>query len=84
MAAQRRTVMVAEDLDRKASEILARIGMSVDDAIRRLLLQVVEDRCLSFSMHLPNEEPIAAMREAERGQGRQYEALAELFRDMRE
>ena len=32
-----RTVVVDEELDREASQILARIGMSMDDAVRLLL-----------------------------------------------
>ena len=84
MAAQSRTVMVDEDLDLEAAEILAGIGMSVDDAIRRLLRQVVENRCLPFAMHIPNDETVEAMGEADRRQGRKYEILDELFRDMRE
>jgi len=84
MAAMSRTVVVDEELDREASKILAGIGLSVDDAIRRLLLQVVHDQCLPFAMHVPNAETIAAMEELERGEGRPYSSLEELFRDMRD
>jgi DNA-damage-inducible protein J len=79
-----RTVVVDEDLDRDASRILAQIGLSVDDAVRLLLRQVVHDECLPFSMHIPNEETIAAINELERGEGKPYTSLDELFRDMRE
>jgi len=41
--------------------------MSVDDAFRLLLTQVVHDECLPFSMHIPNAETIEAMKAADRG-----------------
>ena len=84
MAALSRTIVVDEELDREASQILARIGMSVDDAIHLLLAQVVHDECLPFSMHIPNAETIAAMKELDRGEGKPYTSLDDLFRDMRE
>ena len=78
-----RTIVVDEELDREASQILARIGMSVDDAVRLLLTQVVHDECLPFSMHIPNAETIEAMKNADRGEGKPCSSLEELFRDMR-
>ncbi len=83
MAALSRTVVVDEDVDREASEILAQIGMSVDDAFRLLLTQVVHDGCLPFSLHVPNATTVAAMEELNRGEGTPYTSLDELFRDMR-
>ncbi len=82
MATLSRTVMMDEELEREASAILAGIGLSVDDAIRRLLTQVIHDRCLPFEMHTPNQETIAAMRELERGDGLVYPSVEELFREM--
>jgi DNA-damage-inducible protein J len=84
MATFSRTVVVDEELDRDASRILAQIGLSVDDAVRLLLTQVVHDQCLPFSMHVPNAETVAAIEELERGEGKPYTSLEELFRDMRE
>ena len=84
MAALPRTFEVDEELEREASRILAGIGMTVDDAVRQLLQQVVHDQCLPFAMHVPNAETVEAMDEAERGEGRPYTSLQELFRDMRD
>jgi DNA-damage-inducible protein J len=84
MATLSRTVVVDEELDREASQILAQIGMSVDDAFRLLLTQVVHDECLPFSMHIPNAETVAAIEELDRGEGKPYSSLDDLFRDMRE
>jgi DNA-damage-inducible protein J len=82
MATLSRTVVVDEELDREASQILAQIGMSVDDAFRLLLTQVVHDECLPFSMHIPNAETIEAMKAADRGEGQRFETSEDLFKEL--
>ena len=77
-----RTVVVDEELEREASQILARIGMSVDDAFRLLLTQVVHDECLPFSMHIPNAETIEAMKAADRGEGQNFATPEDLFKEL--
>ena len=67
----------------QATAVLAELGMTVEDALRLLLTQVVEERDLPLSMHIPNAETIAAMREADSGAGKRYSSLDELFKDMR-
>ena len=54
----------------QASAVLAEIGMTVEDALRLLLTQVVEEHDLPRAMHIPNAETIAAMREADSGNGK--------------
>jgi DNA-damage-inducible protein J len=83
MAALPRMFVVDEDLEREASRILAGIGMSLDDAVRQLLQQVVHDQCLPFAMHTPNGETVEALEEAQAGGGRRYTSLDALFQDMR-
>jgi DNA-damage-inducible protein J len=56
----------------------------VDDALRMLLTQVVEEHSFPLAMHIPNAETVEAMREADRGEGKRYDSLGDLFRDMRE
>jgi DNA-damage-inducible protein J len=77
-----RTVVVDAELDREASQILARIGMSVDDAVRLLLTQVVHDECLPFAMHIPNAETIEAMKAADRGEGQRFVTPEDLFKEL--
>ncbi len=83
MAALSKVVVVDEELEREASKVLAGIGLTVDDAIRRMLLQVVHDQCLPFAMHVPNAETVAAMEESERGEGVRYDSIEAMFREMR-
>jgi DNA-damage-inducible protein J len=73
---------IDEQLDREASAILAQIGMSVDDAFRLLLTQVVHDECLPFEMHVPNAETIEAMQAADRGEGQHFASAEELFKEL--
>jgi DNA-damage-inducible protein J len=74
---------VEASLRDQASAVLAELGMTVEDALRLLLTQVVEERDLPLSMHIPNAETIAAMREADSGVGKRYSSLDDLFKDMR-
>jgi len=74
---------VEASLKDQASAVLAEIGMTVEDAVRLLLTQVVEKHDLPLSLHIPNAETIAAMREADSGKGKRYTSLEELFSDMR-
>jgi DNA-damage-inducible protein J len=74
---------VETELRDQASAVLAGIGMTVEDALRLLLTQVVEENDLPLAMHIPNEETKAAMREADSGKGKRYTSLDELFKDMR-
>jgi DNA-damage-inducible protein J len=67
----------------QASAVLAEIGMTVEDALRLLLTQVVEEHDLPRAMHIPNAETIAAMREADSGKGKRSSSLEELFKEMR-
>ena len=84
MATTAVTAIVDEELSQNASEVLAEIGMTVDQALKLLLTQVVHDRCLPFSLHLPNAETIAAMEELERGEGKRFATVDDLFHDMRQ
>jgi DNA-damage-inducible protein J len=48
----------------EAEAVLAEIGLNVSDAIRLLLIRVAREGKLPFDPFVPNEETIAAMREA--------------------
>ena len=74
---------VEASLRDQASAVLAELGMTLEDALRLLLTQVVEERDLPLSMHIPNAETVAAMREADSGAGKHYASLDDLFKEMR-
>ncbi len=78
------TAQVDSHLNEQAGAVLAEIGLSVDDALRMLLSQIVAEHCLPFAMHQPDDQTIAAMRESEQARGTRYASLDQLFRDMRD
>ena len=51
-------------LKRKTARIFSELGMSTTEAIRLFLKQVELHRGLPFPVSIPNEETVAALREA--------------------
>ena len=68
----------------EASAILAAMGMTVSQAVRLMLVRIVEDKALPFSPLVPNETTIAAMREARTGGLSRFNSVAELMADLDE
>ncbi len=52
----------------EASVVLAAMGLTVSDAFRLLLTRVAREKALPFEPLIPNEETIAAMKAARRGE----------------
>jgi len=52
-------------LKHDAAAVLASVGLTVSDAIRLMLIKVVEEKALPFDIWKPNAETRAAMGEAE-------------------
>ena len=51
----------------EATAIYAAAGLTLSDAFRMLLMRTVADRALPFNPLTPNEETVAAMKAARRG-----------------
>ncbi|MGH6925848.1 MAG: type II toxin-antitoxin system RelB/DinJ family antitoxin [Propylenella sp.] len=66
----------------EAARVLARMGLTVSDAIRLMLVRVAADRALPFEVRAPNDETLAAMRELERGEGRSFASVEDLMADL--
>jgi DNA-damage-inducible protein J len=79
MATTAVTVTLDEKLDREASAVLAGIGLTVDQAVKLLLTQVVRESCLPPSLHVPNQETIEAIEELERGGGERFANVEEML-----
>ncbi|MEX2319380.1 MAG: type II toxin-antitoxin system RelB/DinJ family antitoxin [Bauldia sp.] len=75
---------IDEKTKRKASKALAGMGLSMSDAIRLMLIRVAEEKALPFDVYEPNEETIAAMKEAERGGLRSFDTVEELLAELNE
>ena len=81
--AREKTRMVHARIDpqlkKSAERIFTRIGISTTEAIRLFLKQVELHKGLPFAVSIPNEETVAAMREAnEPAALRRYRSFREL------
>jgi DNA-damage-inducible protein J len=67
---------------KSASEALAAMGLSISDAIRLLMLRVVDERRLPFEVKAPNATTRKAIRELEAGKGKRFASTRELMADL--
>jgi DNA-damage-inducible protein J len=68
----------------QASEALAAMGLSISDAIRLLMLRVVDERRLPFEVKAPNAATRKAIAELEAGRGKRFPGTAALIADLNE
>lgn len=54
--------------DEAAAVLAATMGLTVSDAFRLLMTRIAREQALPFEPLIPNEETIAAMRAARRGE----------------
>jgi DNA-damage-inducible protein J len=66
----------------RAADALAKMGLSVSDAIRLLLLRVAEEKRLPFEVKVPNAKTVEAMEELNRGKGKRFNDAEALFKDL--
>jgi DNA-damage-inducible protein J len=59
---------IDEGTKREAAAALERIGLTVSDAFRLLLVRVAAEKALPFEPFNPNAETVAAMQAARRGE----------------
>ena len=73
---------IARDVKDEATQVLGKMGLSVSDAIRLLLVRVAKEKALPFDVKVPNEETITAIEEARRGEGKNFASVADLMDDL--
>ena len=66
----------------RAADTLATMGLSISDAIRILLVRVVEERRLPFEIKAPNAATRRAIAELEAGKGKKFASVAALMADL--
>jgi DNA-damage-inducible protein J len=69
---------------KRAGEALAAMGLSISDAIRLLMLRVVDERRLPFEVKAPNATTRKAIAELEAGKGKRFTSPAALMADLNE
>jgi len=58
---------IDEEIKNEAEAVLAAIGLTPSDAFRLMMVRIAKEKSLPFAPFVPNEETIAAMRAARRG-----------------
>lgn len=66
----------------RATDALAAMGLSISDAIRLLMLRVVDERRLPFEVKAPNATTRRAIAELEAGKGKRFRNTAALMADL--
>jgi len=69
-------------IKRRASSVLATLGLTVSDACRMVLAKVALEKRLPFGMEEPNEASRAAIRELGEGKGLRFDSADSLFEDL--
>ena len=67
---------------KKATKVLADMGLSVSDAIRLMLVRVADEKALPFDVRVPNKESLEAIAELERGEGQVFKTVEEFLADL--
>lgn len=55
------------EIKNEAEAVLAAIGLTPSDAFRLMMVRIAKEKSLPFAPLVPNEETIAAMRSARKG-----------------
>jgi DNA-damage-inducible protein J len=66
----------------EAATVLAAMGLTVSDAVRLMLTRVAHDKVLPFEPLIPNDETIAAMREARTGKLPSFATFEDLMAEL--
>ena len=76
------TTRINGAVKQEASAVLATMGLTVSDAVRLMLTRIAHDHALPFDPLVPNEETIAAMKEARRGKLASFSSVAALMEEL--
>jgi DNA-damage-inducible protein J len=75
-------VRVDERVKEKAAATLAKMGISVSDAVRMMLIRVAEEKALPFEVRVPNATTVKAMQSVDRKKGKRFRSTGALFKDL--
>ena len=73
---------IDEQTKLEAAAVLAAMGLTLSDAFRLLLTRVAREKAMPFEPLTPNEETIAAMREARHGTLPSFSSIEALMGDL--
>jgi DNA-damage-inducible protein J len=67
---------------KRAADALGAMGLSISDAIRLLMLRVVDERRLPFEVKVPSATTRKAIAELEAGKGKHFTSTDALMADL--
>ena len=70
------------DTKERATEALEKMGLSVSDAIRLLMLRIADEHRMPFEIKVPNATTRNAIKELESGKGERFTTVDSLMADM--
>ena len=70
------------DIKERATDALEKMGLSVSDAIRLLMLRIADEHRLPFEIKAPNATTRKAIAELEGGKGKRFKTVDSLMADM--
>ena len=70
------------DTKERATEALEKMGLSVSDAIRLLMLRIADEHRLPFEIKAPNATTRKAISDLESGKGKRFKTVDSLMADM--
>ncbi|CAN5353259.1 type II toxin-antitoxin system RelB/DinJ family antitoxin [soil metagenome] len=73
---------IDEKTKRKATKALAKIGLTVSDAIRLTMVRIADEKTLPFELYTPNAESREAIRELQEGRGQRFATVEEFMADL--
>jgi DNA-damage-inducible protein J len=73
---------IDENIKDEAAAVLAAMGLTLSDAFRILLTRIAREKALPFEPLIPNEETVAAMKEARRGKVASFASVEALMADL--
>jgi DNA-damage-inducible protein J len=75
---------IDENIKAEASAVLKAMGLTASDAFRMMMMRIAREKALPFEPLVPNDETIAAMKEAHRGKLPRFKTIAALMKDLNE
>jgi DNA-damage-inducible protein J len=75
-------VRVDEKVKEEAAATLAKMGISVSDAVRMMLVRIATEKALPFEVRVPNASTVKAMKSTDKKQGKRFRSAKELFEDL--
>jgi DNA-damage-inducible protein J len=73
---------IDEHVKEEASIVLASMGLTVSDAFRIMMIRIAREKALPFEPLVPNEQTMAAMREARVGGLKRFDSISDLMNDL--